>query len=237
MNWRVLRRGLMILALLAAVGLLLKSSPLGDLFEKSAIDEMVKGQGLKGEFLYVAAGALLTAVGFSRQAVAFMGGYAFGLAYGTGLSVLAAAIGCAMTFCYARFFARETIASKFSDRIRRVDAFLSENPFVMTLLIRFLPMGSNFLTNLAAGVSGVPGVVFVAASAVGYVPQMVIFALVGSGVHLDTGYGIGLSVILFIASGLLGVHLYRKYRHGKRLGVGIDPEPGNGAAEASVEPR
>ena len=142
-----------------------------------------------------------------------------------------------MTFCYARFFARETIAGKFSDRIRRVDAFLSENPFVMTLLIRFLPMGSNFLTNLAAGVSGVPGVVFVAASAVGYVPQMVIFALVGSGVHLDTGYGIGLSVILFIASGLLGVHLYRKYRYDKRLGVGIDPEPGNGAAEASVEPR
>ncbi len=237
MNWRVLRRGLMILALLAAVGLLLKSSPLGDFFEKNAIDEMVKGQGLRGEFLYVAAGALLTAVGLSRQAVAFMGGYAFGLAYGAGLSVLAAAIGCAMTFCYARFFARETIASKFSDRIRRVDAFLSENPFVMTLLIRFLPMGSNFLTNLAAGVSGVSGVVFVAASAVGYIPQMVIFALVGSGVHLDTGYGIGLSVILFIASGLLGVHLYRKYRYDKRLGVGIDPEPDNGAAEASVEPR
>ena len=51
MNWRVLRRGLMILALLAAVGLLLKSSPLGDFFEKNAIDEMVKGQGLRGTSL------------------------------------------------------------------------------------------------------------------------------------------------------------------------------------------
>ena len=237
MNWRVLRSGLMVLALLAAAGFLLKSSTLGDFFERDAIDVLVKGQGLKGEFLYVAAGALLTAVGFSRQAVAFMGGYAFGLAYGTCLSVLAVAIGCAMTFCYARFFARESIASKFSDRIRRVDAFLSENPFVMTLLIRFLPMGSNFLTNLAAGVSGVSGVVFVTASAIGYIPQMVIFALVGSGIHLDTGYGIVLSVILFIASGLLGVHLYRKYRHGKRLGIGVDPELRSGAAEPFVEPR
>ena len=237
MNWRVLRRGLIILALLAAVGLLLKSSPLGDFFEKNAIDEMVKGQGLKGEFLYVAAGALLTAVGFSRQAVAFMGGYAFGLAYGTGLSVLAVAIGCALTFCYARFFARRMIVSKFSERIRRVDAFLSENPFVMTLLIRFLPVGSNFLTNLAAGVSSVSGVVFVTASALGYVPQMVIFALVGSGAHLDMGYGIGLSVILFIASGLLGVRLYRKYRSGKRLGTEVDSDLGASTGEASVEPR
>ena len=225
------------LAVLAAVGFLLKSSPLGDFFEKSTIDNLVKGQGLRGEFLYLAVGAVLTAVGFSRQAVAFMGGYAFGLAYGTGLSVLAAAIGCAMTFCYARFFARKTIASKFSERIRRVDAFLSENPFVMTLLIRFLPVGSNFLTNLAAGVSSVSGIVFVAASATGYIPQMVIFALVGSGVHLDMGYGIGLSVILFIASGLFGVHLYKKYRSGKRLGIGVDPELGSSAPKASVETR
>ena len=237
MNWRVLGKGLMMLAVLATVGFLLKSSPLGDFFEKSAIDNLVKGQGLRGEFLYVVAGALLTAVGFSRQAVAFMGGYAFGLAYGTGLSVFAAAIGCAITFCYARFFARKTIASKFSERIRRVDAFLSGNPFVMTLLIRFLPVGSNFLTNLAAGVSSVSGVVFVTASATGYIPQMVIFSLVGSGVHLDMGYGIGLSVILFIASGLLGVRLYRKYRSGKRLGMGVDTELGNNAAEASMEPR
>ena len=68
------------LVVLAAVGFLLKSSPLGGFFEKSAIDDLVKDQGLRGEFLYFAVGALLTAVGFSRQAVAFMGGYAFGLA-------------------------------------------------------------------------------------------------------------------------------------------------------------
>ena len=74
MNWRVLGKGLMMLAVLAMVGFLLKSSPLGNFFEKSAIDDLVKDQGLKGEFLYLAAGAFLTAVGFSRQAVAFMGG-------------------------------------------------------------------------------------------------------------------------------------------------------------------
>lgn len=228
MKGRALIKGLAMLAVLAALGWLLKSTPLGSFFERDAIDALVKGQGWRGEALYVAAGALLTAVGFSRQAVAFMGGYAFGLAMGTGLSVVAAALGCAITFCYARFFAREAIARKFSEKIRRVDAFLSEHPFTMTLLIRFLPVGSNVLTNLAAGVSSVSGAVFVTASAIGYVPQMIIFALVGSGVHLDTGWGICLSAVLFVASGLLGIHLYRKHRHGKRLGDDIDGELGNG---------
>ena len=244
MSWRVLRKGLfmlakglLMLALLVAVGFLMKLTPLGDFFERKAIDGLVKDQGIRGEFLYVAAGALVTAVGFSRQAVAFMGGYAFGTIYGTCLSVLAVATGCAITFCYARFFARESIASKFSDRIRGVDEFLNENPFVMTLLIRFLPVGSNLLTNLAAGVSSVSGAVFVVASAIGYVPQMAIFALVGSGVHLDTGFGIGLSIILFIASGLLGVHLYRKYRFGKSLVVGVDSDLVSGATKTSVDPR
>ncbi|MDD9878778.1 MAG: VTT domain-containing protein [Magnetovibrio sp.] len=228
MKWRVLIKGLAMLAVLVAVGFLLKSTSLGTFFEREGIDQLVKGKGLTGEVIFVAAGALFTAVGFSRQAVAFMGGYAFGLAHGTGLSVLAAAVGCAITFSYARFFGRESIQRRFSEKIGRVDAFLSENPFTMTLLIRFLPVGSNFLTNLAAGVSGVSAIAFISGSAVGYIPQMLIFALVGSGIHLDTGYGIGLSVILFVVSGLLGVHLYRKHRHGKRLGDDVDRELGNG---------
>ncbi|MBT6609343.1 MAG: SNARE associated Golgi protein, partial [Rhodospirillaceae bacterium] len=84
-----------------------------------------------------------------------------------------------------------------------------------------------------AGVTGVSAVIFIAASAIGYIPQMLIFALVGSGVHLDTGYGIGLSVVLFVISGLMGVHLYRKHRHGKRLGDDIDRKLGNGSANGN----
>ena len=217
MNWRALFRGLAILAVLASMGVLLKITPLGTVFEQSTIDALVKGQGAKGQVIFITAGALLTAVGFSRQAVAFMGGYAFGLTYGVGISVLATAIGCSLTFCYARFLGHDAIARRFSERIRYIDTFLSGHPFNMTLLIRFLPVGSNLLTNLAAGVSSVSGAVFVTASAIGYIPQTVIFALLGSGVHLDTWHNIVLSVLLFIVSGLIGIHLYRKYRSGKRF--------------------
>ena len=218
MDRRVLYKGLTVLAIFASVGLLLKVTPLGSIFQETAIDQFVKGRGFAGQVIFMAAGAVLTAIGFSRQAVAFMGGYAFGLPYGIGISLVATAIGCSLTFYYARFLGHDAIVRRFSKRIQHIDAFLSDHPFTMTLLIRFLPVGSNVLTNVAAGLSSVSGIVFVIASAIGYIPQTVIFALLGSGFNLDTWHNIGLSVLLFIASGLIGVHLYRKYRRGKRLG-------------------
>lgn len=87
----------------------------------------------------------------------------------------------------------------------------------MTLLIRFLPVGSNLLTNLVAGVSAVRWLPFMAGSALGYIPQTLIFVLLGSGIHIDPVFRISLSVALFVVSGGLGVYLYRRYRHGKRL--------------------
>ena len=213
MKWHLLLRGLGLLAVLAGIGALIKITPLGSMLEQGVIDDLVKGHGLRGQVIFIIAGTLLTAVGFSRQAVAFMGGYAFGLTYGIVFSVLATAMGCGLTFCYARYLGQRLIARRFSNRIKSIDSFLSENPFSMTLLIRLLPVGSNLLTNLAAGLSSVSASVFVGASALGYIPQMVIFSLLGSGVHLDTWYNIGLSVVLFIASGLIGIHLYRKHRH------------------------
>ena len=213
MKWHLLLRGLGLLAVLVSIGILIKFTPLGSMLEGGVIDDLVKGHGLRGQVIFIIAGALLTAIGFSRQAVAFMGGYAFGLSYGILFSLLATAMGCGLTFCYARYLGRSLIASRFSDRIKSIDLFLSENPFAMTLLIRLLPVGSNLLTNLAAGLSSVPVSLFVGASTLGYIPQMAIFSLLGSGVHLDTWYNIALSVILFIASGLIGLHLYRKHRH------------------------
>jgi uncharacterized membrane protein YdjX (TVP38/TMEM64 family) len=101
--------------------------------------------------------------------------------------------------------------------VRRLDDFLHDHPFSMALLIRLLPVGSNVVTNLAAGVSGIRAAPFVAGSVIGYVPQTVIFALLGSGIHLDPSLRIGASVVLFVVSGMLGVYLFRRYRTSRAL--------------------
>jgi uncharacterized membrane protein YdjX (TVP38/TMEM64 family) len=96
-----------------------------------------------------------------------------------------------------------------------VDAFVRDNPFSMTLLIRLLPVGSNVATSLAAGLSSVAALPFLLGSGLGFVPQTAVFALVGSGVNVDPVWRIGLGVVLFVLSGALGVYLYRRLKHGK----------------------
>ncbi len=215
MNAGILIRGLALFVSLVLLGVLLKTTEIGAVFNEAWIDSAVRSQGLKGVLIFVAVGWGVTSVGLPRQLVAFLGGYAFGFVTGTGLALAATTLGCITAFLFARVLARDWVAGKISDRIRRIDDFLSENPFSMTLLIRFLPLGSNFLTNLAAGVSKVSAVPFVAGSALGYIPQMLVFALVGSGIGLDPELRITLSIVLFFVSGMLGITLYRRYRHGK----------------------
>jgi len=89
-----------------------------------------------------------------------------------------------------------------------------------------LPLGSNLVTCLAAGVSGVSALAFISGSAVGYLPQTIVFTLIGSGIEVDPEMRIGLSVVLFVVSGMLGVYLYRKHRHGKSFDEKIERELG-----------
>jgi len=219
MNIKVFIKGLVFLASLAGAAYLLS---LG--IDESWIDETVRGQGLKGWLIFVAVGGLFAAVGFPRQVLAFLGGYAFGVVKGATISVLATGVGCILTFTYARLLGRSFVKRKFPRKIKRIDDFLSDSPFLMTLLIRLLPAGSNLVTNAAAGVSGVRALPFIVGSLVGYIPQMIVFALAGSGVDVDPVWRIGLSVVLFVLSGVLGVYLYRRYRHGKTLGRDIEAQ-------------
>ena len=170
----ILRGGTLLLSLIGVV-ILVRLTGLDAHLDETWIDTYVRGQGIAGILVFVAAGGLVTGVGLPRQLFAFLGGYAFGIVEGTGLAILATLAGCIASFYYARFLGRDLIAGRFPGKVKQIDAFLAENPFSMTLLIRFLPFGSNLITNLAAGVSTVPGLPYFAASAVGYLPQTLIF--------------------------------------------------------------
>ena len=219
---KALIRGLIFIATLAALGFLVKTSDLSGFLDKTWIDSEIRGKGLWGTLLFAAACALATGIGLPRQLVSFLGGYAYGFLAGTAIALAATTIGCAGAFFYSRLLGRSLVAAKFPGRIRRIDDFLSDNPFSMTLLIRLLPLGSNLITNLAAGVSSAGAAAFISGSALGYIPQTMVFALAGSGINLDPVFRISLSIVLFVVSGLLGVSLYRRYRHGKTFDEGIE---------------
>jgi uncharacterized membrane protein YdjX (TVP38/TMEM64 family) len=227
MNFRVLVRGLVLILTLAGIVLLLKSTQLGTSLDKSWVDTTIRGHGIYGELIFLGVAAVFTGLGLPRQVVSFLGGYAFGLTLGSALALGGTVIGCIGAFFYARLLGRELIAAKFPNRVKRVDDFLQETPLTMTLLIRMLPVGSNIAVNLVAGVSSVKPLPFFSGSALGYIPQTVVFALIGSGIAVEPELRISISVILFIMSGILGMHLYRKHRHGKQFDDAIDREIGD----------
>ena len=222
---KALAPGLVFLGTLVAIAYLLESGLVLEWVSedwRERIDRDVRGKGVAGELLYLAVGGLACALAVPRHIVSFFGGYAFGVGFGTLLALFATEIGCALTFFYARLIGRPLVSARFGARVRRIDDFLSANPFSMTLLIRLLPVGNNFATSLAAGVSRVPSRLFLLGSLLGYIPQTLVFALAGSGIETGAGLRLWLAVLLFVVSAAIGIWLYHQYRHGKTLGEDVD---------------
>ncbi|WP_256604832.1 TVP38/TMEM64 family protein [Pseudomonas sp. 57B-090624] len=219
---RVVLKGLGLILSLALIGYLFDSSDLGNAINEAWIDAHIRDRGLPGILLFLAMGALFTMVGLPRQIIAFLAGYAFGLLSGTLLGAAAALFGCLITFLYARLFGRGVLHRRLGRRAARFDRFIQQNPFSMTLLIRLLPVGSNVLTNLAAGISSIRLVPFLAASFVGFLPQTLVFTLVGSGINVAPAARIGTAICLFVISALLGGYLYHRHRHGLSIDDGVD---------------
>lgn len=222
---KALLPGLVFLGTLVALAYLVKSGLAGEWMSEDwsgRIDRDVRGKGAAGELLYLAVGGIACALAVPRHIVSFFGGYAFGVGFGTLLALVATEIGCALTFYYARLIGRPLVSARFGARVRRIDDFLAANPFSMTLLIRLLPVGNNFATSLAAGVSRAPARPFLLGSLLGYIPQTLVFALAGSGIEAGAGVRVGLAVLLFFVSAVIGIWLYRRYRHGKTLGEEVD---------------
>jgi uncharacterized membrane protein YdjX (TVP38/TMEM64 family) len=216
---RALGKLLLLAAGLAAGGLMLRA--VGAVPGTEWVDRYVRDRGLFGEAVFLAAGALATAAGMPRQGVAFLGGYAFGAAIGAGLALAAQLAGCALSFGWAklvgRAWAERRLAGRYGARLRRLRDALAANPFGATLALRLLPVGNNLALNLLAGMAGIAPVPFLAASALGYLPQTAVFALLGKGVRVDGAWQIGLAVALFAVSIGIGFTLLRRHSAGRTL--------------------
>jgi uncharacterized membrane protein YdjX (TVP38/TMEM64 family) len=213
---------------LVVAGLLLRD--LGAVFGTDWADRNIRDQGHWGEAVFILAGAAATAAGIPRQGVAFLGGYAFGAVAGTGLALAAQLLGCALSFGWARLvgrgWAERRLAGRFGRRLRPLRDVLADNPFGATLALRLLPLGNNLALNLLAGMAGIAALPFLAGSALGYLPQTLVFALLGKGVRVDGAWQLGLSAALLLGSIGIGFWLLRRHRAGQAFG-----QPGEGPSE------
>lgn len=213
--WRLV----LLAAGLAAAGLVLREVGLTP--EAGWLEHWVRGRGLEGRLVFIALGAAVTAAGVPRQGVAFLGGYAFGAAEGTLVALAAVVGGCVVSYSWARLvgraWAERRLAGRFGHRLRPLRDVLASSPFGATVALRLLPVGNNLALNLLAGMAAIPALPFVAGSAVGYVPQTVVFALLGKGVRVDGAWQLALAAALFAVSAAIGWALLRRHRAARAL--------------------
>jgi len=177
------------------------------------LDAGIAAAGQRGPLAFVAIATAACALGVPRQVVAYSGGLAFGFWPGATLALLAEVLGCVGNFYWARWAARDWAVrwlARGGGRLEQLSRFLVANTFAATLTLRLLPVGSNLLLNLLAGASSVAAGPFVAASALGYVPQTAVFALLGGGVRVSQGAQVAVAAVLLALSIALGLALARR---------------------------
>jgi len=194
-------------ALLLSLIVLLNQSPPSEWTEAQRYGERLQSASTFELLMYIGIGVLATAVGLPRQLFAFVSGYAFGAVLGTIMSLAMAIGGCAVAFALARRFLRLPLNQRYSTLVAGIDALAQHDVFWKILMLRFQPLGTNLMTNLAAGVSKINALSFLSASLVGYIPQALVFALIGAGVRVGSRAQLMVSVALLSVSVILGLWL------------------------------
>jgi uncharacterized membrane protein YdjX (TVP38/TMEM64 family) len=234
LGYKPVLKGLLLLALFAGAVTLGLESKLAD---RQWILDHVQGRGVEGWLLFLGINALATGLGLPRQVMGFLGGYAYGWFWGAILSTLGTALGCALDFVVARTLAREFVLARFGKRVAKLDAFLRTGALRTSLAIRLFPVGHNLLTSVAAGVTSISAAPFILGSAIGYLPQNLVFALFGAGINAESTMGrvlsVGTSVVLLVGSAWLGLSVYRSY---KRQGVNLEDEDTAGDSSGAENP-
>jgi uncharacterized membrane protein YdjX (TVP38/TMEM64 family) len=183
---------------------------LGTSTAESTLTELVTHGGIRGPAMFMILSTALMAFGLPRQIPAFVAGYAFGAWHGTMIALVAQICACGIDFAWARAIGRDFVRRHFGTALQKIDIALNAQPFFATLSLRLLPVGSNLLLNLAAGLTSVRALPFLTASVIGFMPQTIIFSLIGRGSVPSHAYVLIIGIGLFAVSTIIGLLLFRR---------------------------
>lgn len=151
--------------------------------------------------LYVAA------VAFSFPGAVFItlaGGFLFGAAAGTALTVIGATIGATLVFLFARRVFGADALDRMGPTARSLGEGIRRNAASYLLVLRLVPLFPFFLVNLVPAFVGVRPMTYVVTTALGILPGTAVFSLAGAGLGEVLAIGGAFEVRSVLTPGILG---------------------------------
>lgn len=148
-------------------------------------------------------------LGMPRLALSLLAGNLFGFWAGLGLVELTCVTGALITFSYSRWIRRTWLAKPLQGKIFILDRYIQQHSIATILVLRQTP-APGFVINVLLGLSAVRIKDFIAASAIGFLPQNIVFVLYGCGMQQNFGTHITIASSLLI---ILAILIYYVYHH------------------------
>lgn len=236
------RRGLLrdllkILALLVffvALAMLVESQWLRESFDLAhwrgvfSRGEHVGGRGM-GMLLFVLAGAAMISAGLPRVFVAALGGGIYGALIGATFSLLSALIGAALVFALGHRVLRGIVDRRIGGRLEQWRERFREQAFWWVLYGRLFPFTNSTLNSLLCGACEVPFRPYIMASAIGFIPLSVVFALFGSGGAKASYTQVLLAAGLLLVTVVVQNFLHRVFPGDRSAELGPEAKAGSSA--------
>ncbi|MCP4329889.1 MAG: TVP38/TMEM64 family protein [Alphaproteobacteria bacterium] len=139
------------------------------------------------------------------------GGFLFGIAIGSVLTIVGATIGATTLFVAAKTAFGEVLQARAGAAVNRMRDGFQKNAFSYLLFLRLIPVFPFWLVNLVPALLNIPLSVYMLATLIGIIPGTVVYVSVGNGLGavLDAGRSPDLGIIfdLEILLPLIGLAL------------------------------
>jgi len=174
--------------------------------EQAALDSLYENRPLlvilSFFFIYIA----VTALSLPGAAILTLaGGAQFGLWLGLLIVSFASSIGATLAFLVSRYLLRDTIESKFGDKLQTFNSNIEKDGAFYLFTVRLVPVFPFFLVNLVMGLTRLKTSVFYIVSQIGMLAGTFVFVNAGTQLaKIDSLSGI-LSPGLLFSFALLGI--------------------------------
>lgn len=163
----------------ALVELVVAAWVLRDRFDTTALEAWVQGAGWAGPAVFVAVYAAATVLFVPGAALTITGGALFGPVWGTVWNLTGATLGATLAFLSARYLAADWVARRAGRRLGSLTDGVSAEGWRFIAFVRLVPLFPFNLLNYALGLTRIPLLTYVVASAVFMLPGAVAYTWLG----------------------------------------------------------